>query len=131
VTHAATRSEQSEVRTTEAFDHLEIVANIVNVNGQRFLVSESIDSDMLWRAFTNGAGMAISKKKFMLRALIVVLLAFITFGYFVNRVPKPTIASAVGKPAPNFVLSDQDGKDFSLVSQQGHKVLLMFYRGYW
>ena len=90
-----------------------------------------MDSDMLWRTFRNGAQMAISKKKFILRALIVVLLAFISFAYFANRVPKPTIASAVGKPAPNFVLRDQDGKDFSLASQQGHRVLLMFFRGYW
>jgi len=83
---------------------------------------------MLWRAFKTGLEMAISKKKFRLRALIVVLLAFIAVA---NRVPKPTIASAVGKPAPNFVLRDQDGKDFALASQQGHKVLLMFFRGYW
>ena len=75
--------------------------------------------------------MVISKKKFLLRALIVVLIAFITFTYFANRVPKPTIASAAGKPAPVFVLPDQNGRDFSLASERGHKVLLMFYRGYW
>jgi peroxiredoxin Q/BCP len=80
---------------------------------------------------TPGGRMAISQKKFLLRALIVVLLAFITFTYIANRVPKPTIASAAGKPAPNFVLPDQDGRDFALSSQRGHKVLLMFYRGYW
>jgi cytochrome oxidase Cu insertion factor (SCO1/SenC/PrrC family) len=75
--------------------------------------------------------MAITKKKFLLRALAVLLLAFVTFAYFANRVPKPAIASAAGKPAPDFVLPDQSGKDFSLASQRGHKVLLMFYRGYW
>jgi hypothetical protein len=115
----------------DAPEPFEIVAIIVNVHILRFSAPKSIYSDMLWRAFKTGLEMAISKKKFMLRALIVVLLAFISFAYFANRVPKPTIASAVGKPAPNFVLRDQDGKDFALASQQGHKVLLMFFRGYW
>jgi cytochrome oxidase Cu insertion factor (SCO1/SenC/PrrC family) len=75
--------------------------------------------------------MAISKTKIVLRIVIVLLLGLVTCTYIANRVPKPTIASAVGKPAPNFVLKDQDGKDFALASQRGHKVLLMFYRGYW
>jgi len=75
--------------------------------------------------------MAISKTKIVLRIVIVLLLAFITFAYIANRVPKPAISAAVGTPVPNFVLKDQDGKDFALSSQRGHKVLLMFYRGYW
>ena len=45
--------------------------------------------------------------------------------------PKPQITSAEGKPAPNFVLKDENGKAFRLVSQRGQRVLLLFYRGYW
>ncbi len=61
--------------------------------------------------------------------IVVLLLAgFLVFGM---RLPKPAIASAVGKPAPDFTLKDQDGKDFTLSSQRGHPVLLLFYRGYW
>lgn len=75
--------------------------------------------------------MAITKTKLVLRTIIVLLLAFIGFALYANRIPKPTIAEATGKPIPNFTLRDQDGKDFSIASQRGHKVLLMFYRGYW
>ncbi len=45
--------------------------------------------------------------------------------------PKPQIASAEGKPAPNFTLKDQQGKIFRLASLRGKRVLLIFYRGYW
>ncbi len=75
--------------------------------------------------------MAITKTKLVLRTIIVLLLAFIGFSLYANRVPKPTIAEAVGRPVPQFTLQDQDGKDFPIAAQRGHKVLLMFYRGYW
>ena len=45
--------------------------------------------------------------------------------------PKPQIASAAGQPAPNFTLSDQDGKPVELAALKGQPVLLYFYRGYW
>ena len=38
---------------------------------------------------------------------------------------------AVGQPAPDFTLKDQDGKDFHLADLRGSKALLIFYRGYW
>ena len=75
--------------------------------------------------------MAVTKTKIVLRSIIVFLIALIALMLWGNRLPKPTIASATGKPVPNFTLRDQDGKDFTLASQRGHKVLLMFYRGYW
>jgi cytochrome oxidase Cu insertion factor (SCO1/SenC/PrrC family) len=64
----------------------------------------------------------------------IVLAAVVLFGLLFWRamqVPKPQIASAVGKAAPDFTLKDQDGHDFSLSSQLGAPVLLIFYRGYW
>jgi hypothetical protein len=45
--------------------------------------------------------------------------------------PKPQVASAEGKPAPEFTLQDQQGKTFRLASMRGKRVLLIFYRGYW
>ena len=45
--------------------------------------------------------------------------------------PKPQVASAEGKLAPDFILKDQYGKGFRLADQRGHWVLLFFYRGYW
>ncbi len=45
--------------------------------------------------------------------------------------PKPQIASAEGKLAPDFTLKDQSGTEFRLSDQRGHWVLLFFYRGYW
>lgn len=61
---------------------------------------------------------------------ISVVLLFSTLA--VSQVlPKPQIASAEDKPAPLFTLKDQSGKDFRLSSLRGHRVLLIFYRGYW
>ena len=45
--------------------------------------------------------------------------------------PKPQIRSAKGQQAPDFTLQDQNGRAFMLSQQQGHWVLLFFYRGYW
>jgi cytochrome oxidase Cu insertion factor (SCO1/SenC/PrrC family) len=45
--------------------------------------------------------------------------------------PRPQIASATGKPAPDFVLQDQSGNAFQLADQRGKWALLYFYRGYW
>ena len=64
----------------------------------------------------------------------IVLALVVIFGLLFWRamqVPKPQIASAAGKPTPDFTLQDQDGRDFTLSSLRGTPVLLMFYRGYW
>jgi cytochrome oxidase Cu insertion factor (SCO1/SenC/PrrC family) len=44
-----------------------------------------------------------------------------------NLYPKAQTPSAEGRTAPDFTLKDQDGKDFRLISQRGHWVLLYFY----
>ncbi len=36
-----------------------------------------------------------------------------------------------GQQAPGFTLPDQNGKTISLSAARGHKVVLVFYRGYW
>ncbi len=41
------------------------------------------------------------------------------------------VALAVGQQAPDFTLRDQDGKAVKLSEARGHKVVLVFYRGYW
>jgi len=41
------------------------------------------------------------------------------------------VALAVGRPAPDFTLADQNGKAVKLSAARGHKVVLVFYRGYW
>jgi cytochrome oxidase Cu insertion factor (SCO1/SenC/PrrC family) len=69
-----------------------------------------------------------------LRILIAVL-AIALFGagfvLYKMRLPKPQIASAAGQAAPDFTLTDQSGQPFHLADQRGHRVLLIFYRGYW
>jgi thioredoxin-dependent peroxiredoxin len=41
------------------------------------------------------------------------------------------VALAVGQAAPDFTLPDQNGKAVKLSAARGHKVVLVFYRGYW
>jgi len=40
-------------------------------------------------------------------------------------------ALSVGQLAPDFKLPDQNGKPVTLSAARGHKVVLVFYRGYW
>jgi peroxiredoxin len=41
------------------------------------------------------------------------------------------VVLTVGQQAPDFTLRDQNGKSISLAAARGHKVVLVFYRGYW
>jgi peroxiredoxin len=41
------------------------------------------------------------------------------------------VGLAVGQPAADFQLLDQNGQSVSLSAGRGHKVVLVFYRGYW
>jgi cytochrome oxidase Cu insertion factor (SCO1/SenC/PrrC family) len=69
-----------------------------------------------------------------LRILVICLaLALFLGGWLLYKmkVPKPQIASAVGQVAPDFSLADQSGQTFHLADLRGHRVLLIFYRGYW
>ncbi len=69
--------------------------------------------------------------KKLLFSLLVVSLCVVAAFALDYPLGKPQITSNVGKPAPDFVLKDQDGKDFRLSEQKGSKVLIVFYRGYW
>jgi len=40
-------------------------------------------------------------------------------------------ALAVGQAAPDFKLPDQNGRTVTLSAEHGHKVVIVFYRGYW
>lgn len=41
------------------------------------------------------------------------------------------LAIAAGAVAPDFTLLDQERKPVTLSAARGHKVVLVFYRGYW
>jgi cytochrome oxidase Cu insertion factor (SCO1/SenC/PrrC family) len=73
------------------------------------------------------------KRGWKIAGLGVLVLAIVFLLVFLraNHLPKPQVASAVGKPAPDFTLKDQNGQDFTLSSLRGGPVLLIFYRGYW
>jgi cytochrome oxidase Cu insertion factor (SCO1/SenC/PrrC family) len=44
----------------------------------------------------------------------------------------PTKPVAVGETAPDFTLTDQNGRSHSLAAERGKRaVVLVFYRGYW
>jgi peroxiredoxin len=40
-------------------------------------------------------------------------------------------ALSIGQVAPDFTLPDQNGRTIHLAAERGHKVVLVFYRGYW
>jgi cytochrome oxidase Cu insertion factor (SCO1/SenC/PrrC family) len=71
---------------------------------------------------------------------LLVLLAFLSFASGptgaadrqADGAAKRETPVAVGEPAPDFSLEDQDGRRHSLSAQRGKQpVVLVFYRGYW
>ena len=71
---------------------------------------------------------------------ILAILGIFMFGFFsyvffyvLRQVPPSTGAPRVGQKAPEFTLSDQDGKDVSLrdLTSGSKAVALIFYRGFW
>lgn len=69
-------------------------------------------------------------RKHLLRLLVLIALSVTAFALD-YPLAKPQTESNAGKPAPDFMLKDQDGKDFRLSDQKGGKVLIVFYRGHW
>jgi hypothetical protein len=71
---------------------------------------------------------------------ILAILGICMFGFFsyvffyvLRQVPASTGAPRVGQKAPDFTLTDQDGKDVSLqdLVSRSKAVALIFYRGFW
>jgi len=68
----------------------------------------------------------------MLAILMFALLSYVLF-YELRQLPPSTGAPRVGQKAPEFTLSDQDGKDVALTElvSKSKAVALIFYRGFW
>ena len=62
--------------------------------------------------------------------LFVGLLAILSSGAAAQAAKSQTEPLTVGALAPDFTLSDQNGKQVTL-SKAEKPVVLMFYRGYW
>jgi hypothetical protein len=70
---------------------------------------------------------------------IFAVISFLLFAFFayeilyvLNQVPLSAQAPRVGEKAPEFVLSDQNGKQVALADLlSGKGALLIFYRGHW
>jgi hypothetical protein len=71
---------------------------------------------------------------------ILAVLGILMFGFFsyvffyvLRQVPPSAGAPRVGQKAPDFTLSDKDGKDVSLqgLVSTSKAVALIFYRGFW
>lgn len=77
--------------------------------------------------------MALLRRRFAIP--LIAVLAILVVGTIVlaqkMKLPKPQIASAAGTAAPDFTLSDENGQPYHLADQKGHRVLVVFYRGYW
>jgi cytochrome oxidase Cu insertion factor (SCO1/SenC/PrrC family) len=69
------------------------------------------------------------RKTLLITAFLLVVAAALVAWKMI--LPKPQSQFADGQPAPDFTLSDQDGRPFTLSSLRGSRVVLVFYRGYW
>jgi AhpC/TSA family len=89
----------------------------------------------LFRAF--GKAQVYRGKIFgpILATLGILMFAFFSYVFFyqLRQVPPSTGAPRVGEKAPEFTLSDQDGKDVALsdLVDRSKAVALIFYRGFW
>ncbi|MFL6515690.1 MAG: hypothetical protein ACJ8M1_11770 [Chthoniobacterales bacterium] len=91
----------------------------------------------LVRAYGNPAryrGKVVGPILAVLSLLVFSLFAYGLF-YVGRQMPASAAAPALGQPAPDFTLADQDGKSVALQdllrSSGTQAVLLIFYRGYW
>jgi AhpC/TSA family len=89
----------------------------------------------LFRAFGNAQkyrGKIFGPVLATLGILMFGLFSYVFF-YELRQVPPSTGAPRVGQKAPEFTLSDQDGKDVSLrdLISRSKAVALIFYRGFW
>jgi cytochrome oxidase Cu insertion factor (SCO1/SenC/PrrC family) len=62
---------------------------------------------------------------------LMLVMSLLAASVWAQRLPKPQIASAEGKLAPDFTLKDQSGKSLRLSSLRGKLALVIFYRGHW
>jgi cytochrome oxidase Cu insertion factor (SCO1/SenC/PrrC family) len=70
------------------------------------------------------------KKIFIGLAVIVIAAgAFLVAVLYIY--PKAQIRGTTNQSAPDFTLTDAEGKTFTLSAQRGQRVVLYFYRGYW
>jgi hypothetical protein len=71
----------------------------------------------------------------ILVTLGILMFAFFSYVFFyvLRQVPPSTEAPRVGQKAPEFTLSNQDGKEVSLSDLVGRSkaLALIFYRGFW
>jgi cytochrome oxidase Cu insertion factor (SCO1/SenC/PrrC family) len=76
--------------------------------------------------------MKIMKTKFLIIAALILLSSTSIFAQQKNETIKPKETVKVGEIAPDFTLTDQDGKSAKLsAAVKNSKVVLVFYRGYW
>jgi ABC-type transport system involved in cytochrome c biogenesis permease subunit len=117
------------------FTRFPITRDIPWVNLLLFLVSLCLLTVGLHRAFAHSdryRGKIIGS---VLTALSLALAGLFCFGVFygARNIPSPATALRVSQQAPDFTLSDANGKPQTLAQlRQGKRaVLLIFYRGYW
>ena len=71
----------------------------------------------------------------ILGVLTLALFGFFCVGvfYFTRQIPSAAGALHAGQPAPDFTLSDANGKQVALADllKNNRAVVLIFYRGYW
>ena len=71
----------------------------------------------------------------ILATLGILMFAFFSYVFFyvLRQVPPSIGAPRVGEKAPEFSLSNQDGKEISLrdLTSRSKAVALIFYRGFW
>ena len=67
------------------------------------------------------------------RLLLILALAGASFPAAAQNYPlaRPQVASAEGKPAPDFTLPDAEGKPFQLSQMRGQRVVVIFFRAHW
>jgi hypothetical protein len=89
----------------------------------------------LFRAFGKPRGYRGKIFGPILVTLGILMFTFFSYVFFyqLRQVPSSTGAPRVGQKAPDFTLSDQDGKDVPLLDlvTKSKAVAVIFYRGFW
>jgi hypothetical protein len=83
------------------------------------------------RAFAAPPGTRGRRLTPVLASLNVLLAAAFAWMLYVASAVPPVGGPVVGRPAPDFVATDQSGHTIRLADFRGAPLLLVFYRGHW
>lgn len=117
----------------EVFSYIAVLRDFPWLNFPLVLAGIVVSVVGLWRAFSDEP--TLLSRFLAVCGLLASLAIGGLFSFYVlvlsNRLPSIDGVAAELATAPDFTLTDQNGRPVTLSDFRGHNVVLVFYRGHW